>query len=226
MSKGMAVENVAGSIEALRCRLTEARERFSREELVVAEGVKEIKADIANGGATSGDPVTDYILVVDGVLEREAAQPFREVEKRMVSKKGELFLVVEREEGQHKSHGCSGGVGALGSDFYLSTRRILGVLSGEKLVLDLESRSHGLPAKEFVEVSANRPLNKRPGPFIFIAHRLHELGRTVCAGRDSGPALEVIIGNAAVFKYSPHPLWPIGARDWIVARNKAARILR
>jgi len=225
MNTKVPATNLAKQVKALRRRQTAAEKSVQKERDDVGRGIRVLGKSIANGKATTGDRITDYFIVAYGALGTDhETKPFRELEKQMAGKKGELFLVVRREEKQHVFRGCFGSSGTSPSDYHLETRYSLGVLTDDVLVLEPKKQDCGLPTIMRVELTIDRLMHAMSGSFMFGFRGLSELGMRISAGHDVGVALEIIIGDAAVFKYSPHQSKTINP-DWIITRNEAARIL-
>ena len=188
--------------------------------------IESVRKLIRNGKATTGDRITDYFIVAHGYIDSEHAEPLRELEMRMAGKAGELFLVVRREKKRLVFGGPNHSMGP--NDYCLGVRHTLGVLSGDVLVLDPKKQDFGLPTKALAELAEERSLFTKPGPLLFGFQGLSGLTETVSARHESGLALEVIIGDEAVGKYSPYR--HIGAmaarpKHWVVALNSTARAL-
>ena len=225
------VENmVMAEIKALRRRQAEITEETQVKTELLRESIEKIRQLILRNQGTSGDRITDYFLAAHGTIDdTEVSKPFREVEGQMAGKKGELFLVVQRKRDRHVFHGCFWSEGPSESDFHLEAHYFLGVLSAEKLYLDAKALRYGLPTEAYGELSGSgwKVLDRNPeGPFCFDYDGFQKLGKTIQAGRDSGLALEIIIGNVAVFSYLPYGHKSmLGHQRWVIAFNKAARLL-
>lgn len=225
MSKQVAAQLMMGEVEEFRKRRAEIEKTAQAAYAQLGKEVEDFKKGVLCGKVTTGDAITDYFLAA-GYFEEEPAKPFRDVAARLKGKKDQLVLVVQRERERH----VFGGPGhSSESDYHLETRRTLGILSDDALVLDLKKQSYGLPTESFVELNDHRPMEKRSGPFIFdMFCGFDKLGKTISGGHDSGPELELVIGCDEVFNYSPYPYagrMQSPPASWICERNKAIRFL-
>ncbi len=227
-------ENQAGAPQLVKQQLEEfRRDRAKIAAAAEAENARidkefaKIQKRILQGKATTGDRITDYFAARGILDDSEVSKPFRDLESKMAGKKGELFLVVRRERKRHV-FGMPGHSSE--SDYHLETEAVLGMLSDEKLVLDIAKWICSLPTESYAEVSMSRPSEKSPGPFHFrdLSYGLHNLGEIVSARHESGAALEIHIGDKEVFTYAPYHY--AGGRthrprDWIITLNQTARML-
>ena len=227
MNNRTVTKRVAGLVKELIQREATITEetRIARE--ILAKDTDSLRNLVRDGKATSGDRITDYFIAAHWILDDvEVSKPLREMQERMVGKKGELFLVVQRESKRHVFRGPSSGSSS--SDYHLETRYALGVLSEDEIILDLKRRTYGLTAERHFCLSARLQVTENAGPFLFVGYGFQSLGDTVCAGPFSGEALEVIIGDDAVLGYFPdRALSVVGflAKYWVVMLNKIARTL-
>lgn len=225
MAKQAVIANLVmkeiGSLRRRRAEIAEAAEAANKK---LAQEIEKLRQIVLNGKATSDDRITDYFLAA-GHIDDEVAKPFRDIEAHMKGKKGELFLVVQR----NKKRCVFGMPGhSSESDYILETRTFLGKLSSNEWFLDMKKRTYGLPTKSYVELEVHGKLVVQSGPFVFKTfYGLENLGKGISAGHDSGPVLEIFIGDKAAFDYSPYRY--VGGktrpRDWVNELNRAARLL-
>lgn len=220
--------SIAQEIESLRRRRLEIEKRHEDDTERLEQDINAIKKRVLDGGETSGDRITDYLLAAYGYIDHEISLPFRRIEEQLAGKTGQFFLVVKRSRKQHSFRGCFGGEGPRESDYHLETSYSLGILSGDKLIFDAKRGECRLPTEGHAELSFNGPPVTKPGPFPLVERWFSGLGKLVHAGRDSGAEIEVLIGCEAVFAYAPpDSSVGLGKRPayWVIALNRAVRAL-
>lgn len=226
MSKQIAAQLVMKEMEAFRCRKAEIAKEAGVKNELLAKDIKDIAKMILHGKASTGDPITDYFIAAFECIDLEPTLSFRRVQEQMNGKKGQLFLVIQRERKRH----VFGGPGhSSESDYHLETEYTVGILSDDKLVLDAKQKKYSLPTEAYIEVSERRVTEKKPGPYLFsMFDGFDKLEKSISAGRDSGLELELLIGCQAVYDYSPNKfVRKPGQRpkDWVCALNAAIRKL-
>lgn len=217
---------MARELERLRSRRKEIEEtaRVAHEKL--AADVEELRRLVRYGKATSGDRITDFFFGGYGFIDdSEVSKLLRDIEAQLAGKKEQLFLVVRRERERDVFRLIGGR-----ADFHIKVRYYLGILSDDKLILDLEGGRDGLPAARYAALSGDQSPAIIPGPFYFICAESLRLPPKPSdffqenpLGRYSvGRALEVYIGCTAVLGYMPSEM---RSEPWIINRNRAIRLL-
>lgn len=109
--------------------------RFKKEKRKLSQKAEAFRKQIAHG-ATTGNPILDFSIIVRGVFDRDDVfQLLSGMEKKISGKKGEFFLVVR----------CVERYVPLGT--YFDRSFFLGIFSDEKILFDLGNQRWGLPTK-------------------------------------------------------------------------------
>lgn len=197
--KTVVASLLSGKIGSLR-RMQEAMDDRRREFLradhedteEVSRGIEKARRLVMHDKATSGDALTDYFLVAHSSIDFARTIPLRAIEKQMVGKKGQLFLVIRRRIMANRA-------GAL-----LWASHLLGILSDEKLELNASKQTFGIPTHLYANIDAGWMISIAAGPYTF-GYREHQgFQSVICVGgRKAAPAFETLIGDRAVRKYLP-----------------------
>ncbi len=222
----MTKTNLAEATEALRRRRVEIEAEYQEKGNRLTEDVNTLRDRVKSDEATTGDRITDYLLVMGNTLDPDVSKPLRNIEKQMSGKKGELFLVVHHEKTQTVFRGPNEGVRS--SDFHPIVEHTIGLLTGEEIILDFKKSDTGLPTDSYVELSGSKQVDKKPGPFPFVVHGISDFPRDAWGLGVRDSRQELFVGDEAVLGYSPLPnTFPGDTRiqEWVVIRNRAIRSL-
>lgn len=222
----MTKTNLAEATEALRRRRVEIEAEYQEKGNRLTEDVNTLCDRVKSGEATTGDRITDYLLVMGNALDPDTSRPLRNIERQMSGKKGELFLVVYHGEIQTVHRGPNEGVRS--SDFHPIVEHTIGLLTGEEIVLDFKKSGTSLPTDSYVELSGGRQVDKKHGPLPFVVHGIPDFSRGIWGLGVRDSRQELFVGDEGVLGYSPFPsTFPEDTRiqEWIVMRNRAIRSL-
>ena len=133
-----------------------------------------------------------------------AAESYRRLDAELKGKEGELFLVTLQERKRSVFLGCFGGREPSEADFHLETVRYMGLLAGENLYIDTEKKGcSGIPVRAYICLDDPK-LKKTVGDYCFLfksRYGLESRNKPIYGGKDTGVALEIFIGDAAVFSF-------------------------
>jgi hypothetical protein len=120
---------------------TAAQQRLAR--------MNALKARIRSGEST-GERVTDFLIVSGGHVFPKVADYFREIDKKITERQGEFVMVIREDTRLVQEGGCFGG-----SITDTDTRLTLALLGSGGLIFDLEKCDWGFPTRR-------RAVNRRP----------------------------------------------------------------
>lgn len=115
------------------------------------EQIKKLIERIRNG-ETTGDQIKDYKLSCGEWIGGETEKTLRTVQDKISEHQGEFILAIERTE---RFEGCVGfGYEPRNSDYHLRQYLTLGVLSGTKLIIEIDAKktSCSLPTSRYMHV--------------------------------------------------------------------------
>ena len=224
-------KNVLPEIGELRRREAEIKAAYKKKEKGIQDEVERIAESIKNGKASTGNPITDFLLVACESLDvpQSFDATLRTLKEQLVGKSDELFLVVRREKKSvYFSKKRSGIDTGPPTTSFLEEDYIIGVLAGEELIFDLKRKRFGLPIKESAVLTVDHEIF----PFahdriVFNYLELVDFERKVQASHTAGRALEIVVGDSAVLEYPPHApgATALRPRGWVTALYSAARRL-
>jgi len=197
----VVVSLITGQLEELRRRKIEIEGRARQEREKYHRDFNQVRQLVQHGKASTGDPITDYFLAAHGSLDSEDAEPFRAIERKMKGKSGQLFLVIRKKKVIAKSGVVRGE--PLVSDGEPDSGYVLGVLTGEQLVLKPYVKNFGLPADRFTNVVAGRLPEVQGGPFMFGFREMINVTKRVHARYDMKLLIDVVVGDPEALRYVP-----------------------
>ncbi len=226
-------KNVLPRIGELRRREAKIKAAYKKKEKGIQDEVERIAESIKNGKASTGNPITDFLLVACESLDvpQSFDATLRTLKEQLVGKSGELFLVIRREKqsvflGHSRPIAYAWPTPTLS---YLKELYVIGILDGDELVFDLKGKEFGLSAKVSTEMSAaDGEMSKLSrGPIMFEYLALVDFEREVQASHAVGQALKIVVGDSAVLGYPSCVGVAVAPRPhgWVTALYSAARRL-
>lgn len=202
--------------------LAQRRERVRGE----LEGIRaRIKA-----GETTGDRIRDFALAHHGDdLSGSTAKIFRDLEARLAGKTGQLFVIAEHDRHFRDPFEETGG-GCFGHPVRsepVPDMLTMGLLSGDKLVLDMASGTWRIPCREFARGETHGCGERHDGPAFFASEEsrwsflLAKYGRPL-----DGPAAEIEAGDAEVLAWLKNRIHRYASDEVVLRRHVTSFTLR